>query len=60
MSDFVEEKSGEKDGRTGEKSALHLAAVHDSVEIAKVLIEKGCRIDRADLKVMKASKHGEV
>ena len=54
VSDFAEERSGEGDNRRmGEKSALHLAAIHDSPEIAKVLIEKGCRIDRVDSQVFK-------
>ena len=53
VSDFAEERTKEGDDvRTGEKSALHLAAIHDSHEIARVLIEKGCKIDRVDSKVL--------
>lgn len=33
------------------KSALHIAAIHDSVEIAKMLIEKGCPLLIQDLEV---------
>ncbi len=48
LSAFVQE---DKHGKTGEKSALHIAAIHDSSEIAKTLINKGCKIDRKDINV---------
>ena len=52
VSDFAKERTGEgEDVRTGEKSALHLAAIHDSHEIARVLVEKGCKMDRIDIEV---------
>ena len=42
------------DGLDGEgkgKSALHIAAIHDSGRIAKMLIEKGCPLCIQDLEV---------
>ena len=33
------------------KSALHIAAIHDSAEIAELLIEKGCPLLVQDLEV---------
>lgn len=33
------------------KSALHIAAIHDSAEIAEMLIEKGCPLLVQDLEV---------
>ena len=45
VSDFVKEDDGE---RTGEKSALHIAAIHDSAEIAKALLDRGCKADQKD------------
>ncbi len=50
VSDFVEESSDDGE-RTGEKSALHIAAIHDSAEIAKALLDKGCKADRKDIMV---------
>ncbi len=48
VSDFVKENEG---GKTGEKSALHLAAIHDSADIAEILQKEGCKIDRIDSRV---------
>ncbi len=50
VSDFAIENS---DGdRIGEKSALHIAAIHDSFEIAKILVNHPqFKIDRLDSKV---------
>ncbi len=48
VSDYVKEDEG---GVTGEKSALHLAAIHDSADIAGILQKEGCKIDRIDSRV---------
>ena len=37
--------------RQGGMTGLHLAAIHDSPEIASLLIEKGCPINALDKKV---------
>ncbi len=55
VSDFVVESSDEG-GRTGEKSALHIAAIHDSEEIAKALLDKGCKANRKDKMVCNQKK----
>ena len=59
VSDFVVESSDEG-GRTGEKSALHIAAIHDSEEIAKALLDKGCKANRKDIMVCKLLQHVHV
>jgi len=41
----------DEEGRQGGMMGLHLAAIHDSPEIASLLIEKGCPIDALDEKV---------
>lgn len=52
VSVFVEETVGEgEEQRFGQRSGLHLAAIHDCHEIAKILIENGCKIDILDLNV---------
>ena len=42
-----------QEGLTG----LHLAAMHDDVDIAQELIEKGCPVDSQDEKVCSAISH---
>ena len=39
------------DEGTGINTGLHLAAIHDTDAVAKVLIKKGCPIDAKDAKV---------
>ena len=39
------------DGGVNGKSALHIAAIHDSVKIAEMLIESGCPLCVQDLEV---------
>ena len=52
FSDFAEEILGEGDEeRRGQRSGLHISAIHDSHEIAAILVEKGCKIDLKDLMV---------
>ena len=38
-------------GNVGRKTGLHLAAIHDSLDIAYELITKGCPLDIQDLVV---------
>ncbi len=40
-----------KDGAVGLMSGLHIAAIHDSYEIASALLLKGCSLDIADAEV---------
>ena len=57
FSDFAEEILGEGDTeRRGQRSGLHISAIHDSHEIAAILVEKGCKIDLKDLKVLSCRK----
>ena len=39
------------DEGTGVNTGLHLAAIHDTDAVAKILIKKGCPIDAKDAKV---------
>ncbi len=41
-----------EEGLTGSKSGLHIAAIHDTLEIARVLVQKGCRMDITNAEVM--------
>jgi len=41
----------DEEGRQGGMTGLHLAAIHDSPEIASLLIEKGCPINSLDKEV---------
>jgi len=41
----------DEEGRQGGMTGLHLAAIHDSPEIASLLIEKGCPINGLDKEV---------
>ena len=40
------------------KSALHIASIHDSAEIAEMLIDKGCPLLVQDLEVSQALRSG--
>ena len=39
------------DEKGGEKSGLHVAAIHDAKDIAKLLLDKKCPIDTKDSEV---------
>ena len=39
------------DDQEGKKSGLHVAAIHDSKDIAKLLLDKECPIDTKDSEV---------
>ena len=48
----VDQHSGtNEEDRQGGMTGLHLAAIHDSPEIASLLIEKGCPINSLDKEV---------
>ena len=48
----VDQHSGtNEEDRQGGMTGLHLAAIHDSPEIASLLIEKGCPINTLDNEV---------
>ncbi len=54
VSDFAYEEG--EDGRTGEKSALHIAAIHDSPKIAEILVKDATfKMDRVDSRVSEFS-----
>ena len=52
VADEVDAPDGSGEGASG-KSALHIAAIHDSAKIADILIKGGCPLSVQDLEVRK-------
>ena len=50
VADDVDAPDGSSEGASG-KSALHIAAIHDSAKIADILIKGGCPLCVQDLEV---------
>ena len=48
----ADDVDGSSEGASG-KSALHIAAIHDSAKIADILIKGGCPLSVQDLEVRK-------